>query len=220
NGGNITQTGALTILGTSNIQAGAGSITLTNTGNDFVGGVTAGGSGISFTDVNNFTPTNVVSTGPFSIVAVGQISGPGHVQGTTGTLDAGINNVDRNLDVDSTGATIFTGNATAWNLAPGSAVGAFLVGNTNITVSVDGAGQIVSTALQAASISSSAAQNSASAAAADEAANTFGTDSVAEQVEYGFAGDVGTLPPIDHRLQGVGISVPKCFNESREGDAC
>jgi hypothetical protein len=39
-------------------------------------------------------------------------------------------------------------------------------------------------------------------------------------VEYGFAGDVGTLPPMDHRLQGVGIAVPKCFNESREGEAC
>ena len=66
----------------------------------------------------------------------------------------------------------------------------------------------------------SSAQASAVAAAADEAANTFGTDSVAEQVEYGFAGDVGTLPPMDHRLQGVGISVPKCFNESREGENC
>jgi len=28
------------------------------------------------------------------------------------------------------------------------------------------------------------------------------------------------LPPIDHRLQGVGIAVPKCFNESREGESC
>jgi hypothetical protein len=43
---------------------------------------------------------------------------------------------------------------------------------------------------------------------------------VAEQIEFGFAGDVGTLPPMDHRLQGVGISVPKCFNESREGEDC
>ena len=64
------------------------------------------------------------------------------------------------------------------------------------------------------------ASANAAAAAADEAANTFGTDSVAEQIEYGFAGDVGVLPPIDHRLQGVGISVPKCFNESREGESC
>ena len=66
----------------------------------------------------------------------------------------------------------------------------------------------------------SAAQASATSAAAKEAANTFGTDSVAQQIEYGFAGDVGVLPPIDHRLQGVVISVPKCFNESREGEAC
>jgi hypothetical protein len=43
---------------------------------------------------------------------------------------------------------------------------------------------------------------------------------VAEQIEFGFAGDVGTLPPMDHRLQGVGISVPECFNESREGENC
>jgi hypothetical protein len=43
---------------------------------------------------------------------------------------------------------------------------------------------------------------------------------VAEHIEYGFAGAVGILPPINHRLRGVGISVPKCFNESREGEAC
>ena len=60
----------------------------------------------------------------------------------------------------------------------------------------------------------------AAALAAAEAADVFGTDSVAQQVEYGFAGDVGTLPPIDHRLQGVGIRVPTCFNESREGEDC
>ena len=66
----------------------------------------------------------------------------------------------------------------------------------------------------------SSAQASAVSAAAEEAANTFGTDSVAEQIEFGFAGDVGNLPPMDHRLQGVGISVPKCFNESREGENC
>jgi hypothetical protein len=185
-----------------------------------VGGVTAGGNGISFTDINNFTPTNVVSTGAFTLTAVGQI-GPGtYVTGTSGTLSAGTNNVSQQLEVDSAGSVMFTGSATAWNLAPGSQIGRILVGNSNISVSIAGAAQIVSTALQAASNSASAAQNSASAAAADEAANTFGTDSVAEQVEYGFAGDVGTLPPIDHRLQGVGISVPKCFNESREGDAC
>ncbi len=71
----------------------------------------------------------------------------------------------------------------------------------------------------AATSAASAASSTAAAAAAGRAADLFGTDSVAQQIEYGFAGDVGTLPPIDHRLQGVGISVPNCFNESREGES-
>jgi hypothetical protein len=46
------------------------------------------------------------------------------------------------------------------------------------------------------------------------------TDSVAKQIDYGFAGDVGTTPPMDHRIDETGISTPECFDESREGQAC
>ena len=46
------------------------------------------------------------------------------------------------------------------------------------------------------------------------------TDSVAKQIDYGFAGDVGTTPPMDHRIDETGISTPACFEESREGSAC
>ena len=46
------------------------------------------------------------------------------------------------------------------------------------------------------------------------------TDSVAKQIDYGFAGDVGTTPPMDHRIDETGISTPDCFEESREGTAC
>jgi len=53
-----------------------------------------------------------------------------------------------------------------------------------------------------------------SAKALDEA---FDTDSVAKQIKDGFAGDVGTTPPMDHRIDDTGISVPACFEESREG---
>jgi hypothetical protein len=48
----------------------------------------------------------------------------------------------------------------------------------------------------------------------------FDTDSVADQVDNGFAGDVGTTPPMDHRLEESGISTPACFDESREGRSC
>jgi len=119
----------------------------------------------------------------------------------------------------SSGLTL-TGNATVWNFAAGSVANPFQVTSNNIGVSVAGASQVASLVQQTIGNTISAAQASATAAAADEAANTFGTDSVAEQVEYGFSGDVGTLPPMDHRLQGVGIAVPKCFNESREGEDC
>lgn len=46
------------------------------------------------------------------------------------------------------------------------------------------------------------------------------TDSVQKQIAYGFAGDVGTTPPMDHRIDETGISVPICFNDSREGQPC
>jgi hypothetical protein len=52
------------------------------------------------------------------------------------------------------------------------------------------------------------------ARALDEA---FDTDSVAKQIKDGFVGDVGTTPPMDHRIDDTGISTPECFTESREG---
>jgi hypothetical protein len=54
----------------------------------------------------------------------------------------------------------------------------------------------------------------------EEANKTFGTDSVAEDVEYGFAGEVGTTPPMDHRTDESGISLPRCVQESREAVPC
>ena len=54
----------------------------------------------------------------------------------------------------------------------------------------------------------------------EEANKTFGTDSVAEDVEYGFAGEIGATPPMDHRIDESGISLPRCVQESREGVPC
>ena len=58
---------------------------------------------------------------------------------------------------------------------------------------------------------------SVAAVIVDEANKTFGTDSVAEDVEYGFAGEIGATPPMDHRIDESGISLPRCVTESREG---
>ena len=66
----------------------------------------------------------------------------------------------------------------------------------------------------------SAAQQAAAQAAQDEAKKSFGTDSVARQIDFGFVGDVGTSPPMDHRIIGNGISTPTWFEDSRENQAC
>jgi hypothetical protein len=56
--------------------------------------------------------------------------------------------------------------------------------------------------------------------AAQALQDALDTDSVTKQIDYGFAGDVGTTPPMDHRIDETGISTPSCFEESREGQAC
>jgi hypothetical protein len=149
--------------------------------------------------------------------------GPSILTGTTGLLSSGTNVLGLNVFTTFSGQLQISGAATIWNLQAGSTANPFALAQSDIgriTISVGGATQIASLADVTIGQTISAAQASSVAAAADEAAKTFGTDSVAQQVEFGFAGDVGNLPPMDHRLQGVGISIPKCFNESREGDAC
>jgi hypothetical protein len=227
NGGNISQSGPLLITGTSNITSGAGSIILGNASNDFGGGVTASSSAgpITFVDQNTFTPTNITNTGTGLITLTANSLAGGTVAGA-GTADLSSNTDVTGLVLNFPTVTKNThvnllGSATQWTLTgtiptSGDSFGAA----SGVGVTINGV-TVQAGSLQRQSESViSAAQASATAAAADEAANTFGTDSVAEQIEYGFAGDVGVLPPIDHRLQGVGISVPKCFNESREGEGC
>jgi filamentous hemagglutinin family protein len=72
---------------------------------------------------------------------------------------------------------------------------------------------------QASNAASNASQSIASAIT-EEANKTFGTDSVAEDVEYGFAGEIGATPPMDHRIDESGISLPRCVEEAREGVPC
>jgi hypothetical protein len=167
-----------------------------------------------------FTANAITTTGNVTLSA-DAIDGVGAV--TTGTLrlnseGAVINGLVINVtDLFVSGANgpyVFPAPSTV------SSNTAHTPAGSNIGVTVSGT-PFTLTGFQAQALNAaSTAAATAAAAAADEAANTFGTDSVAEQIEFGFAGDVGVLPPIDHRLQGVGISVPKCFNESREGDAC
>ena len=227
--GAITQSGAMTVAGAASFTSGAALINLSNGANDFQAGVTASSStgGVSFADANSFIPTNIgAGTGLITLAPSGTLGAGTLSTSGTAILTSNGNVTGLILDIPNAGVAPVNrvnllGSATQWIMS-GSipSVGASFGAGAGVGVTINGV-NVQAGAIQLLSQSAiSAAQASAVAAAADEAANTFGTDSVAEQIEYGFAGDVGTLPPIDHRLQGVGISVPKCFNESREGDAC
>ena len=56
----------------------------------------------------------------------------------------------------------------------------------------------------------------AEAAVAEASKAGFDTDSVAQQINYGFAGDVGVSPPMDHRIDETGVSVPEGFGDEDE----
>jgi hypothetical protein len=67
----------------------------------------------------------------------------------------------------------------------------------------------------------SAAQQSALNSASSDARQSFGTDSVTQQIDMGFAGDVGIAPTMAHNvpLQGEIISTPEGVSESKGGDS-
>ncbi|HWI36012.1 MAG TPA: hypothetical protein VNU64_06125, partial [Burkholderiales bacterium] len=117
---------------------------------------------------------------------------------------------------------VLTGAASSWNLSgptlvqprftpSGQNTGADVFYNNGCISGPACAGVFSVTASIGASVSQIAAQ------ALKDAQST---DSVAKQIDYGFAGDVGTTPPMDHRIDETGISTPSCFEESREGTAC
>ena len=70
----ITQTGAITVAGTSSFNAGAGVITLSNAGNNFTGSVALNSTGatVAITDVNAIDfGSSILGSGTFTVTAVG-----------------------------------------------------------------------------------------------------------------------------------------------------
>jgi hypothetical protein len=110
---------------------------------------------------------------------------------------------------------------TSWLLS-GSQPGATKAFTPTPDVKVAGTAILVGTlGEQQASVISSA-QASAVTSASAEASKSFGTDSVAQQIDYGFAGDVGVAATMAHEipLEGETISVPSCTSESKNSTPC
>src|SRR6185312_14827508 len=114
NGGNITQTGAITVTGTSNLQAGSGSITLP-LANDFVGAVTAGGTGgINLNDINTLTP-GAINAGAGSVILTANALAAGGTITAGSPSTFGSNTNVSGLAVSMPGVALnLTGNAQQW----------------------------------------------------------------------------------------------------------
>ncbi|WP_115559266.1 filamentous hemagglutinin N-terminal domain-containing protein [Xanthomonas dyei] len=89
NGGQISQTGALTVNGTSTLDSGNGGTALSDSGNDFVGALTLTGIGIAVRDANDLTIVGLIngSNGAITLTAGGALNLPAQAIATgTGAL--------------------------------------------------------------------------------------------------------------------------------------
>jgi hypothetical protein len=185
-----------------------------------------------FTDRNNVPPvaslvmTSITASSPTAdsvILSTNSFSGTGTITTNSLLINGEVSKAtDNSITLAVQDLTVTGPNGSQWLFLGGVGSNSAAVpqgSGIGVCTAVNGCLTLTTSQAQGLQTASLAAANASSQASSD-AANIFGTDSVAEQIEYGFAGDVGSLPPIDHRLQGVGISVPGCFNESREGESC
>jgi len=207
------------ISGITTVNGSAASDTITGaSANWTLNGPNAGNAnGISWTSFENVVNTTAGATFTLTGGSLTSITSPGATTFTSNT----------NVTVKALiGGTLnITGSASQWILNNSSSVN----GSTSLASGITPNGTTASPDVYfngpsingptggaiggvIASVGGTIAQ--IAARALDEA---FDTDSVAKQINDGFVGDVGTTPPMDHRIDDTGISVPECFNESREG---
>ncbi len=107
NGGTVTQSDALRVSGTTDINAGAGDITLTHTGNDFIGPVTLTGNSIRVFSKNDLTIGALVSGANADVTL--------RAGGVLALPAVGINTGSGNLTLSSDGGVLATNGALKGN---------------------------------------------------------------------------------------------------------
>jgi hypothetical protein len=206
-----TRTGITSVAGsgTSDTITGSGAtynLTSQNAGN------TGGLSWSSFENISD------AAGGTFNLAVGGSnVTGTLSSGGTGATLNSAVDITGLNLSVPST--LTLLGTANNWNLTGAPQPTLFQTSNANANVIFNGAcigGPACGTVIAIVGSISSTVSQIASQALKDAQS----TDSVAKQIDYGFAGDVGTTPPMDHRIDETGISTPECLEESREARPC
>ncbi|MCD0258441.1 filamentous hemagglutinin N-terminal domain-containing protein [Xanthomonas melonis] len=172
NGGPITQTGALTVTGSSALDSGSGTTTLINAGNDFQGAISLAGNGISVRDANDLTVAGLTpaSNGAVSLLAGGTLSLPAQAL-DTGTGDLSLISLGGALST----AGALGGNQVTLRARDALGLGHNLRSGSALTLTSD-AGAIVQTAgaIVAAGSATATAAVGSGAISLDGAGNDFG----------------------------------------------
>ena len=146
----ITQTGALVINGTSDINAGNAPITLNNANNDFFGAVSVAGSTVQIADKNTL-PLGSLSAGSLSVAAVNSIVQDALNTGGNFTLPSGTLTINPGGSLTTVAANIAagallatggsftaTGPVTVGGILKGSATGPIVAMGQPVNVSSGG----------------------------------------------------------------------------------
>jgi filamentous hemagglutinin family protein len=92
--GALTQTGPLTVAGTTQVDAGGGDITLSNAANNFGGALSASGANVSLRDANALVLGTLSASGSLAVTTSGALTqtGPLTVAGVA-QIDAGVGDI-------------------------------------------------------------------------------------------------------------------------------
>ncbi|MEA0737280.1 filamentous hemagglutinin N-terminal domain-containing protein [Xanthomonas campestris pv. campestris] len=143
-GGAITQQGALTVAGTSVLDADSGAIVLTDANNDFQGNVQATGGSIAIVD-RDVLAVSAQATDALNLQAGTQLASTGTLSGGSIALSGGSGvvlghdiNSAGNVALRSGGAIIQTGGSLTAGRLSGSAAGAVTLTGANNAIAVLG----------------------------------------------------------------------------------
>jgi hypothetical protein len=214
----LNNSAANTFNGAIGNTSALASITTDTPGTTSLGGNVTTLGAITFRDVTSGATRTLISQNNQAVL----VNGPVAVVNTSGPITMGgliIGSLGTPVQLIKTPSSLtLTQQATAFFTGP--AIPAAVIFPPGTSITYNGALIAASAAQQQALDAAGNASSSIAAVAAEEANKTFGTDSVAEDVEYGFAGEIGATPPMDHRIDESGISLPRCVQEAREGLPC
>ncbi|HEY1101460.1 MAG TPA: hypothetical protein VGF99_21150, partial [Myxococcota bacterium] len=119
-GGNVTQTGSLTVAGATNLDAGTSDVALTHTGNDFAGSVTiTNADDVSLDDANSLLLADVVATGALDVDTAGAVEFSGSTTAASLEVDSNANGGSGGYVMQSGGSLTVAG-ATTFDAGTGN----------------------------------------------------------------------------------------------------